>query len=357
MEEQLQQNLSVISDEDRDSLHVLPLSILPIQTPGLKHARLIKNVRLETAVEVFRSSETGSGQLGVEELAREFGWPANDPHPDLLLLRKLALMPSYDVYSLRVLLRQNGIPVNDIAALKLSPGKNRELTEYMAKFTRPLILQIYGDEDLSIKSFEDVIGLFRDPDIRKAKQKLEVMANKLGIKLEDVPRFLEDYGDIFLSLSYYRKCLDDITPAIDQFLDSLDEIRKNWQLKSDAGLMKTCATVQTTFNNLMANISGRFENFDRSTETMWDNITGAKFRKVQRLIETYHTTIGGVLCSLTVKMDAWKTLFPKADVGGPVKRAEFIMSEMKQGMERIQRIEDSAPMLAELDHEEEAAGA
>ncbi|MEO5335640.1 MAG: hypothetical protein H7841_01920 [Magnetospirillum sp. WYHS-4] len=341
-----------ISEEDCDSLHILPLAILPIQTPALKRARLIKNIRLETMVEIFKSSESGSGQLGVEDLAHEFGWPTNDPHPDLILLRKLALMPSYDVYSLRVLLRQNGIPVNDIAALKLSPAKNRELTEYMARFTRPLILQIYGDEDLSIQSFEDVIGLFRDPDIRKARQKLEVMAGKLGIKLEEVPRFLEDYGDIFLSLSYYRKCLDDITPSIDQFLDSLDEIRKNWQLKADPGLMKTCTQVQATFNNLMANISGRFENFDRSTEKMWDNITGAKFRKVQQLIESYHTTIGGVLCSLTVKMDAWTALFPKPEIGGPVKRAEFVMTEMKQGIERILRIEDAAPMLAELDNDE-----
>jgi hypothetical protein len=341
-----------ISEEDRDALHILPLALLPIETPALKRARLIKNVRLETVVEIFRDADTGSGQLGVEDLAHEFGWPANEPHADLILLRKLALMPSYDVYSLRVLLRQNGIPVNDIQGLKLSPSKNRELTEYMTRFTRPLILQIYGDEDLSIKSFEDVIGLFRDPDIRKARQKLEVMAGKLGIRLEDVPRFLEDYGDIFLSLSYYRKCLDDITPVIDQFLDSIDEIRRNWQLKSDPGLMKTCTQVQTTFNNLMANITGRFENFDRSTERMWDNITGAKFHKVQHLIESYHTTIGGVLCSLSVKMDAWRSLFPKPDVGGPVKRAEFIMTEMKQGMERIQRIEDGAPMLAELDHDE-----
>lgn len=341
------------SDADRDSLHILPLAILPIQTPTLRRARMIKNIRLQTVLEMFEDSATGSGQMDVEDLPAEFGWPEGDPHPDLVLLRKLALMPSYDVYSLRVLLREHGIPVNDVKALKLSGAKNKELTEYMATFTRPLILQIYGDEDISIQSFEDVVGLFRDPDVKKAKQKLEVMAGKLGIELGEVPRFLEDYGDIFLSLSYYRKCLDDIEPTITQFLDSLDEIRQNWQLKNDQGLMKTCNHVQATMNGLMAAITGRFENFDRSTENMWDNITGTKFRKVESLIENYHTTIGGVLCSLTVKMEGWKKLFPSADSGGPVKRAEFIMSEIKQGMERIQRIEDSAPMLSELDDEEE----
>ena len=34
--------------------------------------------------------------------------------------------------------------------------------------------------------------------------------------------------------------------------------------------------------------------------------------------------------------------------GGPRKRAEFMMSEMKQGMDKIQMIEDSVPMLAAL---------
>ncbi len=343
-----------VSDHDRDALHILPLSILPIETPALKRARLIKNIRLETVVELFEDASTGSGQIEVENLPSQFGWPdEGEPHPDLVLLRKLLLMPSYDVYSLRILLREHGIPVNDVKALKLSGTKNQELTEYMATFTRPLILQIYGDEDISIQNFEDVIGLFRDPDVRKAKRKLEIMAGKLGIGLGEVPKFLEDYGDIFLSLSYYRKCLDDIEPVTTQFLDSLDEIRSNWQLKNDPSLMKTCNQVQATMNGLMAAITGRFENFDRSTGNMWDNITGAKFRKVEKLISDYHTTIGGVLCSLTVKMDGWHRLFPTADSGGPVKRAEFIMSEIKQGMERIQKIEDSAPMLSELGDDDE----
>ncbi len=34
--------------------------------------------------------------------------------------------------------------------------------------------------------------------------------------------------------------------------------------------------------------------------------------------------------------------------GGPGKRAEFMMSEMKKGMDKIQMIEDSVPMLATL---------
>ncbi len=348
-EQAAEQAADNVRDVDRDSLHILPLSIIPIKTPALKRARLIKNVRLQSIVEFFGDENTGSGQVEIEDLGGEFGWPEIPTHPDLALLRKLGELPSYDVFSLRIMLRKHGISVNGVEALKLSPTKQSELNEYMTSFSRPLIKEIFGGEDVSIQTFEDVIRLFRDPDLTKARQKLKIMADKLEIGLEDVPVFLEDYGDIFLSLSYYRQCLDQIEPTIDMFLDALDEIRGNWQLKNDQNMMKTCAMMQATINGLMVAITGRFENFDRSTTDMWNNISAERFRKVEELIESYHTTIGGVLCALSVKMDAWAKLFPRKDAGGPVKRAEFIMSEMRQGIDKIQKIEDSAPMLAELE--------
>ena len=303
-----------IRDIDRDSLHILPLSIVPIETPPLKRARLIKNVHLSSVIELFDDADTGSGQLDIEGLSKEFGWPETPPHADLILLRSLALIPSYDVYSLRISLREQGIPVNSQAALKLSADKSKELTEYMSTFTRPLITQIYGGNDVAIQDFGDVINLFRDPDVKKAREKLDHMAEKLNIKLGDVPKFLEDYGyifgDIFLSLSYYRQCLDEIEPYITDFLETMITLKENWQLKTDQNLMKTCSEMEAQINGLMAAITGRFENFDRSSEGMWKNLSAERFRKVKDMIESYHTTIGGVLCSLSVKMNAWARLFP-----------------------------------------------
>ena len=346
--ELIMQDPVVEGDADRDSLHILPLYILPLETAALKRARLIKNVRLKGVVELFQDEHAGSGQIAVEDLTAEFGWPEDTPHPDLVMLRKLARASSYDVYSLRLTLRELEIPVNNFDELKLSEGKARELSEYMTSFTRPLIMQIFGGDDVSIQSFEDVIALFRDPDIAKARQKLQTMADKLGVKLQDVPKFLEDYGDIFLSLSYYRQCLDAIEPAISGMIGSFDELRSNWQLKSDQNLMTACTLIESTVNEMLAAITGRFENFDRSTGSMWDNITAERFRQVEKLIKDYHTTIGGVLCALSVKMEAWARLFPEKGVGGPVKRAEFILSDIKPGTDTIQKIEDSAPMLAAL---------
>lgn len=329
----------VQSDVDRDSLHILPLVILPIQTPGLRRARVIKNARLESVVELFSGVQTGSGQIDIEGLASEFSWPADDPHADLSMMRRLGTLPSYDVYSLRVQLRNLQISVIGHDALVLSKKKNEELAGYMSEFTRPLLTRIYGDDDVEIKSFEDVIRLFKDPDVQKARERLKTMAATLEIEVHDIPKFLEDYGDIFMSLAYYRECLDSIAPIVEGFLYSLSEIESNWQLKSDANLIKTCERMRATFNSLFRNVKHRFKEFDDNSRQMWENLSAEQFRRVENMIRNYHVTIGGMLCALTVKMDAWHRLFPSPQAGGPIKRAEFIMTELRQGIDKMENLE------------------
>ena len=81
-----------------------------------------------------------------------------------------------------------------------------------------------------------MVKLFRDPDVKKALEKIRVMSAKLNIKPEEIPLFMEDYDDIFLSLSYFRKCLDSIEPIITKFLEVMDEMRDNYQFKTDQNL-------------------------------------------------------------------------------------------------------------------------
>lgn len=331
--------LKPINDSDMDSMFVLPLSIIPLQTPALQSAKLIKNVRLRSAVELFSDVQTGSGQVDVESLPAMFGWPTEQIHPDLGILRRLALLPSYDVYSLRISLREHGIPVNDYAALKLSPEKATELTRYMIMFTRPLMKMIYADEAVNIETYDDLLKLFRDPDVKKARQRLETMAQSLNIDIFDVPRFLEDYGDTFMSLSYFRHCLDRLEPYFTACVQALAPIRTHFQLKQNVNLMKTCDMIEEVINSISASISGRLEVFDKRTREMWENISQEEFRSVKGMIERYHVTIGAALCGLTVKMSSFAKMFPRPNSGGPIKRADFMMSEMIQGIDLIKDVE------------------
>jgi hypothetical protein len=114
--------------------------------------------------------------MDIAQLKHQFGWPESPTHPDLVLLRKLVLLPSFDVYSLRILFRDNAIPITTNAVFTLSPAKVKELSTYMMSFTRPLIKEIYQDVELNISSFEEVLALFRTPDRKKAHERLDVMA-------------------------------------------------------------------------------------------------------------------------------------------------------------------------------------
>lgn len=337
-----------VEEEDRDLLHVCDLSILPVKTKPLRASRMIKNSKLESVIELFRDRESGSGQVDIEKLPSKFGWQESPPHEDFVLLRKIALIPSYDVYSLRVLLRAQGIKVDEEDQLKLSDAKCAELSTYMREFTRPLMVQVYGEEGVNIESFDDVVNLFRDPDVDQARRRLIMMAGKLGIDIMTIPKFLEDYADIFLSLSYYKQCLERVTPGIHEFLDSFGDLRKNYQMKNNAALMQACDEMEDTFSQLLASVTGRIESFERHTKDMWEDLSADRFRTIERIIKGYHTTMGGILCALTVKMNAWTELFPRREKGGPVRRSEFILSDIKHGMKRIRALEARAPNIAEL---------
>ena len=341
------ENPESTTDLDMDSLHILPLSILPLSTTGLKHARLIKNLHFQSVIEIYKDEKSGSGQIAPDALKTHFRWESAEDFEDQRLIEHLARLNSYDVYSLRIELRRAGIELEEVDALKLSEAKQAELTEYMRVFTSPLLAQVYGDSDASIENFDQLIGMFSNPDKDSAIRNLRTLAKKLEIDIMDVPEFLEEYADIFLSLAYYKNCLDDLIPKIGRFIEVMDDLEGNFHMRRDPILMNVCGFLRERLNDVTASLTGRFESFDRHSKDMWNNLNGESFRRVRKMIESHHTTVGGVLCGLSLKMDAWER-----EVGwkndSPIKRSEFIATQMRSGINRIQEIEDSAPAISDL---------
>ena len=322
-----------------DSLFILPLSILPLSCKALATARLIKNVRFECAVEMFTGPQTGSGQVNVESLPRMFGWSKKTVHPDLKILRTLSLLPSFDVYSLRISLREIGINVDKVAKLNLSPEKTAELTAYMHSFTRPLIKSIYSNSEHEIAVFDDIIKLFRHPDTDVAKQRLETMAGALKISIKEIPNFIEDYGDIFLSISYFRHCFDRLEPYVVMFMEAIDSGRNHFQIKSDANIMQCYSSIEDYINSISAAVSGGLQSIDSRVGGLWKNASPEDFRAAKKFIEGYHVTLGAALCCLTVKMNAFAQMFPRPYACGAMRIADFMVSEMMPGFGMVRAIQ------------------
>jgi hypothetical protein len=142
--------MTPMADFARDSLHLLPLDMIPLHTLGLRRAKLIKNSRLRTVVELSRDRASGSGQIEINDLPKAFPSDPDGMADDLRVLDKLATLSSFDVYSLRIELRNLNIPAADHRKLSLSAAKRVELTEYVRSFTRPLLEFVYGRADQRI---------------------------------------------------------------------------------------------------------------------------------------------------------------------------------------------------------------
>lgn len=328
-------------DEARDALHIMPLSAIPLETPGLQQARLIKNVRLQTVIEMFNDAATGSGQIAPRDVAVYFESFKDEVERDLVKIEKIAQASSFDVYTLRLELRRLNININDHAALTLSDRKKAELTKYMTVFTRPLIEHVYGSEDVNIQSVDDIIRMFSNPNREEALRNLRMMADRLDIGLMDIPNFLEEYGDIFLSLAYFKKCLDEIVPEVQKFLAWMAEVRSSNEIKRDFRQARMLDDISRDLTDITTSITGRFESFDNRSKDFWRDINAQTFRSIRELITAHHVTIGGVLCGLAVKMDLWKHRFARGG-GGPNRRLEFIKSEILPGLSHIKSLEQAA---------------
>lgn len=331
------------SDSARDAINILALSIIPLQTARLKRARLLKNVRLESAVEIFTNEGGGSGHIECSQLHKFFSWPEGVKHPDQQMMAKLGALRSYDVFSLRGALRRLGIEVNDLAALQLSDRKKTELTGYMKRFTAPLIQQIYGSQETEVRDFDQLVGMFKHPDKEAALRNLRLLAEKLRIELMEVPQFLEDYADVFLSLAYFQELFSTLLPLINSFLDQLQRLLATQKFKQDYVFVRDAAVLETALGHIQAAVASRFDNFNLSTKNMWDDISAESFRRVRKMITAQHATIGGMLCGLSVKMQGWETTFEGQSIGQQQrKRVHFIQAEMLPGISMVEALDLTA---------------
>lgn len=324
----------------QDSFHILPLSMIPLETPGLRKANLVKNARLETAVELFNDDSTGSGQVSPSQLAEVFPSYAEEIQRDMGIIEGLSALDSYDVFSLRTSLRKMGLEIND-EYLCLSDDAREELAGYMRDFTRPLIQKIYGSDETEIRDISDMIALFRSADKQTARSNLMLMAAKLRMELEDVPKFLEEYSDIFLSVAYYRKGFDEILPEAARLVEWMQDVKKDRTLSKDRALMTKCDHTEQALNFVIGSLNNRLELFQKHFEKFWADITSDSFVTLKDVIAQNHADIGGVLCGLLLKINLWQEAFP-TDTASPSRRAEFIVSEVLPGLDRLRKLEEAA---------------
>lgn len=334
----------IYSDDEKDALHILPLAIIPLKTPGIRRVRLIKNARFETVLELFKDARSGSGQIDISSLGDFFDSSAPSFQDDRVVIEALSEAPSFDVYSLRLTLRSHNIKVDEAAHLRLSPQMQERLTDYMRVFTRPLVQKVFGDDTKDISSASQIIDMFRDVDREEALRRIKAISDALGLSIEQIPGFLEDYGDIFLSLSYFKRYLDKIRPDFDAMKLWMREGITDSHLRHNRDAVRACEVVSANVDTAIKFVVHRFQAFDETSRAFWKDLSRERYGVLRQVIQSHHQVVGGMLCGLSVKLEQWRSDFPNA-AGSPNKRADWLLSEMVPGLDRIRALEKQAPRL------------
>jgi hypothetical protein len=65
-------------EADNDSLYVMPLALVPFETPGLARGRLRMNGALDHVIDVFNDSKGRSGYILLEDINQKLGHQNSD---------------------------------------------------------------------------------------------------------------------------------------------------------------------------------------------------------------------------------------------------------------------------------------
>ena len=332
-------------DGDKDSLHTLDCGILPLRSRGTKKLRLIKNVRMETRIELYREAGMGSGQVAIDELPGFMGGTDDLLQHDIPMLEKIGQMDSFDPYSLRRGLRAAGIELTDMAPFSLSDTKKRELRPHMRNLTRPLVQYVFGAGEIELNDPEAIRGVLENAEGIAVRMRLERLAASLETDTDRLPDLLEDYGDTFLSIGFYKQHLLDLGPRIAALQDWIEEASRSSHIANDPVTGPALRKTTRILGALSQSLKMRFENFEERTQIRWERVTIGTFNQVRKLISDHQATLAAVLCGLLVKIYEWESRFPGAG-GSLERRVDFAMTDLRSGLDRLSGIERKAATFA-----------
>jgi hypothetical protein len=304
-----------------NNLHSLNLSTLPLTHPTLRKSRMVKNARFESVVELYHDKKSGSGQHYVDTIATMLGLGTG---MDIGLLRNIALLPTFDTFSVRLLLRDIGLPFGEEESLP--PDVSRAVELQMRKFTIPLLRYVYHGQTHEGADLQHLVLLFRDPDVKRAEAHLKRLAAKLNIPLPQVPRFLEDYSDTFLAISLYQYTFLNIKPSVEAFLEALTRLKTHFQ--KNQVILQSLDRVQADFTHIMKSTAKRLNASEQLVSLLWGENLNASLETLQPRIREFQFLLGYLLCGISVKIAAWTTAFPSPQAGTPKKCIELITSDI-----------------------------
>tara|TARA_Y100000588_G_scaffold359279_1_gene418176 strand:- start:1386 stop:2408 length:1023 start_codon:yes stop_codon:yes gene_type:complete len=331
-----QKDNRVISSEIRDSIYSISLSAFGIGHPVLKSAKLVKNTGLETVLDFGETELKDIGMIGPRELLLHFD-QEEIPAEDMNVVSTLAGLPSLDCYTIKRALAPLKIKVEDDSIFSLSPEMKSSLFPLMSRITRPLIQYLYADERFGVSDTEALLSLIRDTEPLKVRDRLDVIAANLSVSLTDLPTYLEEFGELFLSVSFFESIFMEFAPKTDQLLAWAEDGIQNSNLRNDPSAQSQFAQIDRRLRYVKTNLQERFKHLSKITQIDWEELSSTDFKEIQREILAQQANLGVGLCGLVVKATEWENQFPSAG-GSPQQCLEFLSQDLNLGLDNLTRV-------------------
>jgi len=326
---------SGISLDGHDSITSLPLSAFNLENSTLRSATLRKNIALDTVIDFTNSLRQDIGLITQKELMLHFDRD-DVGDADKKTLSSLTSLPSFDCYTLKAALAPLKIKVLDENIFSLSSNMKTTLFPLMSRITRPLIQYLYSDQKFGVSDTETLLKLIKDTEPLKVRDRLEIMAQNMSVSLPKLIENLEEFGELFLSVSFFERINIEASSKIDQLILWAEDGVSNSNLRNDPSAQSQFSQVERRLGYIKANLHSRFDNLSRITQIDWEEFGASDFKTVKREILSQQANLATALCGIMVKAFEWEKQFPSAG-GSPQQCLEFLSEDLNVGLDNLTR--------------------
>jgi hypothetical protein len=250
--------------------------------------------------------------------------------------------------ALRQVKRPKSSRLNAHALASEFAGAQRDAqSRYALEFIRPMIANVFGADrgTASEADSDELLRLFREPDVDAVRARLHQLADKTGIPVAEVPEFLSKYNDLFVAAGFYRQTFDGVRPEAGRFQAWLEEMKRlpdDVLTRRDRESLDKAAEAAAF---ITGSIAERLDEIMAGFHGFWENMNRRSLEHLRRQVEDADAATGEILFGFAAKLRAWSNAFPHGAARNGAARVNYLRV-MLPGLQRLRDMESEARLLA-----------
>ena len=125
---------------------------------------------------------------------------------------------------------------------------------------------------------ETLLKLIKDTEPLKVRHRLEIMAQNMSVSLPKLIENLEEFGELFLSVSFFERINIEASSKIDQLILWAEDGVSNSNLRNDPSAQSQFSQIERRLGYIKTNLHNRFDNLGKITQIDWEEFDASDFK-------------------------------------------------------------------------------